>query len=565
MGAGIPLPALHVEAPQQPDTLGNFQKLLAIKQQQAMAPLQQQEAKQNIQSGAIEVQAKQQQLKDQQAMTAAMQGWDGKDYDSLVQGAIKNGASANTVMQIRKTSMEAQKGYSEIVKNNAAAGADQISTMMKKNDVVAGAISSVLAQPDEALPNSLMQTASQLAQQGLLDPQHVQQAQQIAQSGNPAAIRQQLEFFKKGYMADSAQMKAALDTAQTAKDTAQAGEATAQTNKLNTEAQFGPTGPAAEAKYRFILSKMAAGAKLSPEEQNFAKGFEASNAKTTATSDSLGVTSTNTSRPAGVATLQRSSNAPAAAGAPPVKGSAQNTRESVVDLIGQYKYDPAQISRLMVKHPEIMAQVAQKYPDFDQSTYNAKNKLIQSYTSGPHSREINAINTAMGHIKNLDDAIDAMNNGNTTLLNKIGTAYNINVGGKTPEAAFKLIVNRVGPEISSAYIPGGGGEGERISNKEDFNVNLPPQTLHNNAAITVNMLRSKIGSLENQYKNTVGRDDFNQRFITPEARASLQKMSPQGGGAQHAPGAKAGLQEGATGTGSDGKKYVVKGGVWVAQ
>lgn len=35
--------------------------------------------------------------------------------------------------------------------------------------------------------------------------------------------------------------------------------------------------------------------------------------------------------------------------------------------------------------------------------------------------------------------------------------------------------------------------------------------------------------------------------------------------AQHVPGGKAGLTEGATGTGSDGKKYVVKGGVWVPQ
>jgi hypothetical protein len=43
----------------------------------------------------------------------------------------------------------------------------------------------------------------------------------------------------------------------------------------------------------------------------------------------------------------------------------------------------------------------------------------------------------------------------------------------------------------------------------------------------VKLLRSKVGSLENQYKNTVGRDDFTQRFITPEAQAAFQKF---GGG-----------------------------------
>ena len=119
-----------------------------------------------------------------------------------------------------------------------------------------------------------------------------------------------------------------------------------------------------------------------------------------------------------------------------------------------------------------------------------------------------------------------------TALNRIGTYYNINVAGKTPEAAFQLIARRVGPEITSAYIPGAGGEGERIANEKDFDVNLPPQTLRNNAAVTVKLLRSKISSLENQYQNTVGRNDFEQRFLTPEARASLQKFggsAPSGG------------------------------------
>jgi hypothetical protein len=49
-----------------------------------------------------------------------------------------------------------------------------------------------------------------------------------------------------------------------------------------------------------------------------------------------------------------------------------------------------------------------------------------------------------------------------------------------------------------------------------------------------------------------------------DQRGNVPKGSP--GGAQHVPGGKAqGLQEGATGKGSDHKPYVVKGGVWVPQ
>src|SRR6185437_2722272 len=103
--------------------------------------------------------------------------------------------------------------------------------------------------------------------------------------------------------------------------------------------------------------------------------------------------------------------------------------------------------------------------------------------------------------------------------------------GATPQATFQAIVHRIGPEITKAYISGGGGEGERFANEADFSPNLSPQQLHGNIATSVNLLRSKIGFLENQYKQTVGRDDFGQRFITPQANAAFNRLAgDQGGG-----------------------------------
>lgn len=79
--ATIPLPALHTapiaQPPNQIEMLGqlmgmkNAQQEMA--QRQAMAPLQQQEAQQSVQSGQIDLQQKQQQQKDQQAFRTAMQ------------------------------------------------------------------------------------------------------------------------------------------------------------------------------------------------------------------------------------------------------------------------------------------------------------------------------------------------------------------------------------------------------------------------------------------------------------------------------------------------------------
>lgn len=546
----FPLAALHLNPPpQQENPIESLGRILQLKQAMTNAPLQTQQLQQQVQAGQQENQQRAIQLNDQQAMSKAMQAWDGKSLNDLAPLVIKNGGSANAVMGLKQKALEMQEKYSTIAKTDAETGASNIATMMKKNDLISGAFSTVLQTPDEQLPQAITTTAQQLAQQGLLDPQHVQMAQQIAQQP-PTQARLALDTMRKGMMADTQ----LLDEA---KQKASIAETQAQTQKLQQETQFGPSGPAAEAKYRFILQKAASGQQLSPEETDYARGFEASNAKNTTQADSLGVTSTNTSRPAGLATVARGQSRPQNGGAPLLPSSnlpsasamsPANVKSSIVDEIGQYKADPALLGRMMYKHPEILGMVNQKYPDWDQTTYTAKNALIKGYTSGTQSKEINAINTAMGHVKVMDDAVDALNNGNIVALNKIGNSLGINLTGQTAPAAFRLIVHRVGPEIASSYIPGGGGEGERIADAKDFDESLPAQTLHNNAAITVKLLRSKVGSLENQYKNTVGRDDFNKRFITPEANASFQKFS---GGPPSASG-------GISVTAPNGKVYTFK-------
>jgi hypothetical protein len=88
--------------------------------------------------------------------------------------------------------------------------------MRAKNDQVSGALATVLQAPDDQLPQALTTTAQQLQQQGLLDSQHVQMAQQIAASGDPVKIRQQLDIMRKGMMSDTQQLDEAQKQAQTA-------------------------------------------------------------------------------------------------------------------------------------------------------------------------------------------------------------------------------------------------------------------------------------------------------------------------------------------------------------
>lgn len=522
--------------------------------QQGQAQLQQQD----IQQGAIK-------LQDTQAMSAAMHEWDGKDMNDLPGLILKHNGSANAVLGMKNSILDYQTKLQALTK-------DQIANEKTKNDYFAQAIDNVKSLPPDQQPAAFEGAKADAVKRGYLDPQA---AQGLAYQGPD-----QLDLLEKSLVGHSAAVEQAAKSAETQKSVAQAGEATTAAAKNLAEMQ-GLTGPFAEAKYRNVLSAIIAGKPVSDDDLTFAKGYEAENKKSTTQSDTLGVTSTNVSGPAGLAAVGNRRGGrfvPPNAGAPQQQGQtqeaappAQNVKQSIVDLIGQYKMNPQLLSRMMYKHPEMVGLVEQKYPDWDQTSYEAKNKIVQSYTSGPESRSINAISTALGHAGELGQAIDALGNSNgLNMLRSLGNKIGVSALGNDKVTMFNTIVHRLGPEITQAYVQGGGGEGERAANEADFSASLGDKQLRGNLGETIKLLRSKIAAQEQQWNNTYKptrpEDDFSTRFLTPGAKDALQRYSPQStaANASHvAGGPSQGLPEGATGKGSDGKSYVVKGGKWV--
>jgi hypothetical protein len=81
------------------------------------------------------------------------------------------------------------------MKNKAAStDKDTADAMKVKNGLITDAISGVMQAPDDQLPQQIQSAAQELASKGLFDPEHVQQAMQVARTAqtNPAQARQQL-------------------------------------------------------------------------------------------------------------------------------------------------------------------------------------------------------------------------------------------------------------------------------------------------------------------------------------------------------------------------------------
>ena len=208
----IPLPALSVRPVAQPDVLANTTRLAQLRglqqeeqQRAAMAPYQQQIAQQQAQSGQLQLQQQQIALKDQQAMTAAMQQWDGNKIDDLPALVIKNGGSANAVMGLKNQIIGQKQKISQMAAEDAATGASNVKTMTERNTMLSGKLSALEQVPDDQLGQAITQGAQDLVQQGLLDPQHAQMAAQLAQLP-PDQARQHLETMRKGLLSTDQQL-----------------------------------------------------------------------------------------------------------------------------------------------------------------------------------------------------------------------------------------------------------------------------------------------------------------------------------------------------------------------
>jgi len=215
----IPLPALGVQPPQSPDLLGELGKLQQLRNMAQAGQIQQQQ----LQGAELENKQRQNALTDQEAMTKAMHEWDGKNLEDLPSLILKNGGSANAIFSTKQQIVAQKEKLAQISK-------DELDNQAKRNDMLLGHLQTVTDGP------SLLKAAQDAASQGLIDPQHLQQVQQMAQLP-PDQLKQTLSVFEKSLMGQKAQFDQAIKERETA-----TAEKNANTTAARLQAEL-PGGP----------------------------------------------------------------------------------------------------------------------------------------------------------------------------------------------------------------------------------------------------------------------------------------------------------------------------------
>lgn len=188
----------------------------------------------------------------------------------------------------------------------------------------------------------------------------------------------------------------------------------------------------------------------------------------------------------------------------------------------------------------MISMVSQYDPNFDAINYQSRAATRKDFTSGASSKNVTAINTAIGHLDSLDKAASALDNGSTPFINSIKNTVLPQLGG-TQKAAnlrtFQQAKEAVANELMRVFRGTGASSSDTQKWAETINAADSPPALKAAIRSAVDLLDSRITALDVQYKRGMGTTASVMDLINPKTKATYERLhnvgttqTPAGGG-----------------------------------
>jgi len=172
--------------------------------------------------------------------------------------------------------------------------------------------------------------------------------------------------------------------------------------------------------------------------------------------------------------------------------------------------------------------VAQYDPGFDESNYLTRSKVRSDFTSGKSAQQINALNTVVGHLSTLRDQAGGLGNTRAQWVNTVKNWVKTQAGSSAV-TNFDTAKEAVASELVRVWRQAGGAEADIQAWKARMDSSNSPEQANGAFRIIGDLLESKLSSMEEQYRQGLGTKASDLRIITPEARASLDKLEGKSG------------------------------------
>lgn len=177
----------------------------------------------------------------------------------------------------------------------------------------------------------------------------------------------------------------------------------------------------------------------------------------------------------------------------------------------------------MARHAELTAAVMKENPNWTADIYPTVKKTVMDFSTGKQGQTVKALNTATDHLETLKELSDAVKNGNVQLFNRIANAYATNTGNPAP-SNLATAAQIVGAEIVKGISGASGGVEDRNKAAGAFSNVKSPADVNGAIETVTKLMGGQFKGLKQQYEaGTHGRNDFAETYLTPAARAALER------------------------------------------
>lgn len=176
-----------------------------------------------------------------------------------------------------------------------------------------------------------------------------------------------------------------------------------------------------------------------------------------------------------------------------------------------------------------VAQVSQYDPTFDAINYNARAATRRDFTSGTSSKNIKALNTALGHLGQLGSQIGgtASHGGFpfATTVNKLENAVRRG-SGDSGITKFEQTAGALAGELTQVFRGTGGAEADIQRFLGELNSDGSQEQKSNAVANIAVLLKSRLDALEDQYTKGMGTSSQPLETLDPHAKQVLHAYVP---------------------------------------
>jgi hypothetical protein len=171
----------------------------------------------------------------------------------------------------------------------------------------------------------------------------------------------------------------------------------------------------------------------------------------------------------------------------------------------------------------VIRQVAQYDPTFDAVNYSARSKTRNDFTSGKSAQNVTSYNTAIGHLGNLLQSAEALNNSNYPALNTLTNFYANNTGDPRVKA-FTTARQAVADELTRAFRLSNGNVSDIKGWEANINEAGSPEQLKAVIKQAVDLLGSRIHATADQYTRGMGTTANPLDLLTDNAKKTLRAL-----------------------------------------